>query len=114
MHVPLPPHPTKHNLQNNSNFQAVVHIQIIPGKRVTCLATEMRKMALKPVITFLLPTHLTPTHWNVHLLCVTQQIETELSLNEFLTRRRILRVANRLLGQLGSHKIVKLLVNGGL
>ena len=43
-----------------------------------------------------------------------QQIETELSLNEFLMRRRILKVANRLLGQLRSQQIVKLLVNGGL
>ena len=43
-----------------------------------------------------------------------QQIETELTLNELLMRRRILKVANRLLGQLGSQQIVKRLVNGGL
>jgi len=50
------------------------HVQIILGKPVTSLATEMRKMALMSV-TFSLPTHPTPTRWNVHLLNVTQSVE---------------------------------------
>ena len=67
MHVQPPPSPTKkkNNLQNDSNFQAVAHIQIIPWKPITSLGTEMRKMAFKPV-TFSFPTHPTPTCWNVH------------------------------------------------
>ena len=49
-----------------------------------CLETEMRKLVLKP-----LPTHPTPTHWNVDplvkcnaisgIMAGAQQIETELS-----------------------------------
>lgn len=39
------PYSTKNNLQNDSNFQVVAHIQIIPGKPIAILATEMRKMA---------------------------------------------------------------------
>ena len=46
-----------------------------------------------------------------------QQIETELNLNKFLIRfldkRGILKADDRCLGQLGSHKIVKLLLNSG-
>jgi len=51
-------------------LQAEAHVQIILGKPVTCLATEMRKMALISV-TISLPTHPTPTRWNVHLSNVT-------------------------------------------
>ena len=43
MHAP--PTPQKNNLQNDSNFQVVAHIQIILGKPTAILATEMRKMA---------------------------------------------------------------------
>ena len=69
-------HPAKNNLEIASNFQAEAHIQIILGKPVTSLAKEMRKMALKSVkVTFSLPTHPTPTSWNVHLANVTQPVE---------------------------------------
>ena len=61
------------------------------------------------------------------ILASAQQIETVLSLNEFLmiiidqvlyenhrSRGGFLRAANRLLGQLGSQQIIRLLGNGGL
>ena len=51
-----PPEPSKNNSQNDSNFQAVAHIQIILQKTNTSLATEMRKMALTPVTFSFLPT----------------------------------------------------------
>lgn len=41
------PNPTKNILQHDSNFQALAHIEIIPGKPVTSLATKKHKMALK-------------------------------------------------------------------
>ena len=47
---------SKNNIQNDSNFQAVAHIQIILQKPNTSLATEMRKMALTPVTISFLPT----------------------------------------------------------
>ena len=49
--------------------------------------------------------------------CITDQNRTELKrvLDENPSiKRKILKAANRLLGQLGSQQIVKLLVNGGL
>ena len=49
---PLPP-PLKKNLQNDPNIQAVAHIK---KKPITSLATEMRKMASKPVTFSFLPT----------------------------------------------------------
>ena len=76
----------------------------------------MRKLALKPR-----PTH--PTQWNVHLSNVTQSLNngectkdrnrTELKrvLEKNRSRRGFLKAVNRLLGQLGSQKIVKLLGN---
>lgn len=69
-----PPHPTKHNLHNASNFQGEAHIRIILGKLVTGLATEMCKMTLK-LVTLSLPAHPTPTCRNVRLLCVRQSVE---------------------------------------
>jgi len=60
--------------QPRKYLQAEAHVQIILGKPVTSLATEMRKMALMSV-TFSLPTYPTPTRWNVHLSNVTQFVE---------------------------------------
>ena len=79
MHIPFPPplpatYPAKNNLENSSNFQAKAHVQIILGKPFTSLAQEMRKMALKSA-SVSLPTHPTPTRWNVHLSNVTQSVE---------------------------------------
>lgn len=73
MYTPLSPD-TKTNLQNDSNFQTVAHIKIIPRNTATSGAPEMRKIYLKPVPAF--STHTTlPTRWNVHLLYVTQSLE---------------------------------------
>ena len=68
-----PSRPHKNYLQNDSNFQAVAHIQIILQKPNTNLATEMRKMTLTPVTFSFLPTLPLP-HRNVHLLTVTQSV----------------------------------------
>ena len=69
-----PPDPSKNNLQNDLNFHAVVHIQIILQKPNTSLATEMRKMALTPITFSFLPTLILPNR-NVHLLTVTQYVQ---------------------------------------
>ena len=53
------PLPLKNNLQNEPNFQAVAHIQ---KKPITSLATEMRKLASKPV-TFSFPPTLPLPPW---------------------------------------------------
>ena len=54
-----PPDPTKNYLQNDSNFQAVAHIQIILKKPNTSLATEMRNDFNAGYI--FISTHPTPT-----------------------------------------------------
>ena len=54
--------------------QCFNNVQIILARPVTSLATEMCKMAVMSVA-FALPTHPTPTRWNVHLSNVTQSVE---------------------------------------
>ena len=68
-----PPDPTKNYLQNDSNFQALAHIQIILQKPNTNLATEMRKMALTPFTFSFLPTLPLP-HRIVHSLTIKQSV----------------------------------------